>query len=307
MQNVAYQQTLANSAICAGVGVHSGERARLTLKPMPVDTGIVFERMDAPQSEGRIEARGDLVHDVQLGTKLRNEHGVTLSTVEHLLAALFGLGIDNVLIQVDGPEVPIMDGSSELFTDLIRQTGIRRQMTPRKYLRILEPMHVVQGAKKASLLPVEGYGFHLDATIDFESEAIGRQRKALELTESSFVRELAFARTFGMMAELNQLRAMGLGQGASMENAIAVEDDRILNPEGLRAKDEFVRHKVLDAVGDLALIGHRVIGRYVSEQPGHSINNILVRELLANPDKWELETLPLSRADAARAQMAACL
>ena len=291
MYNIAYQQTLAGTAICAGIGVHSGERARLTLKPMPVGTGIVFRRADADRAQSEILARGDNVHDVILGTKLKNDYGVTLSTVEHLLAALYGMGVDNLMIEVDGPEVPIMDGSSELFVDLIRQTGIQKQAAKRKYLRILEPIRVTHGVKSAELLPVSDSGFYLDATIDFETKAIGRQRKVLELTPDSFVRELAFARTFGMMAELRQLNEMGLGQGASLENAIGVEDDKVLNPEGLRADDEFVRHKILDAVGDLALIGHPVIGRYVSEQPGHSINNLLVREVLANEDKWVLETM----------------
>lgn len=303
MRKVAYQQTLASTAICAGIGVHSGARARLTLKPMPVNTGIVFQRVDVPPGEGRIPARGDLVHDVVLGTKLRNEHGTTLSTVEHLLSAIYGLGVDNLLIEVDGPEIPIMDGSAELFTDLILQTGLRQQELPCSFLKVLKPVSVTDGAKSAALLPVEDYGFYLDATIDFAAGAIGRQRKMIELNENSFVREIAFARTFGMMADLRQLHAMGLGQGASLENAIAVEDDKILNPEGLRAKDEFVRHKLLDAIGDLALIGAPVIGRYVSEQPGHSVNNLLVRELLANRDAWKM----VSFAETSRSKTAEAL
>lgn len=303
MRKVAYQQTLASTAICAGIGVHSGARARLTLKPMPVNFGIVFQRVDVDPAIGRIEARGDLVHDVTLGTKLRNEHGTTLSTVEHLLSAIYGLGVDNLLIEVDGPEIPIMDGSAELFADLILQTGLRQQELPCNFIRILKPLAVRDGPKSASLLPVDDYGFYLDATIDFVAGAIGRQRKMIELNEASFVREIAFARTFGMMADLRQLHAMGLGQGASLENAIAVEDDKILNPEGLRAKDEFVRHKLLDAIGDLALIGAPVIGRYVSEQPGHSINNLLVRELLANRDAWKM----VSFAETSRSKTAEAL
>ena len=284
-----FQQTIANTAICAGIGVHSGERARLTLKSAPIDTGIVFHRLDVPNGEGFIPARGDLVHDVTLGTKLQNEHGTTLSTVEHLLAAVYGLGIDNLIVEVDGPEVPIMDGSSALYTDLIRRTGIKRQSAPAYALRVIEPVHVNDGVKSASLLPVSDNSFRLDAVIDFKSEAIGRQRKNLTLTPESFTKELAFARTFGFYRDIKKLHSMGLGQGASMENAIAVEDDKILNPEGLRAEDEFIRHKLLDAIGDLALVGHRLIGRYVSEQPGHSINNLLVRELLNNRDAWVLE------------------
>ncbi|MFC6196766.1 UDP-3-O-acyl-N-acetylglucosamine deacetylase [Ponticaulis profundi] len=307
MTTIAYQHTIDSTAICAGVGVHSGERARLTLKPAAAGTGIVFQRVDVPREQGRIEARGDLVHDVTLGTKLRNEFGTTLSTVEHLLAAVYGLGVDNLVIEVDGPEVPIMDGSSELYADLIRQTGLRRQKSLRQFVRVLEPIVVEDGPKKAALMPVEDEGFYLDATIDFTTSAIGRQRKVMELTEKSFSRELAFARTFGFMSEIRQLHAMGLGQGASLENAIAVEDDKIVNPEGLRAKDEFVRHKLLDAVGDLSLIGHRVIGRYVSEQPGHSINNLLVRKLLKETDKWVMETAPVETASYQPEAMAACL
>ena len=297
MSSIEFQQTIASTAICAGIGVHSGERARLTLKPAPTGTGIVFRRLDVREGEGWIPARGDLVHDVTLGTKLQNEFGTTLSTVEHLLAAVYGLCIDNLIIEVDGPEVPIMDGSSSLYTDLILQTGIKRQNAPVRVLRVLEAIEVNDGVKSASLLPVSDDSFRLDAVIDFKSEAIGRQRKSVTLTPESFARELAFARTFGFYRDIKKLHSMGLGQGASMENAIAVEDDKILNPEGLRAKDEFIRHKILDAVGDLSLVGHRLIGRYVSEQPGHSINNLLVRELLNNPGKWVLETA--TRAPAA--------
>jgi UDP-3-O-[3-hydroxymyristoyl] N-acetylglucosamine deacetylase len=305
--SIEFQQTLASSAICAGIGVHSGERARLTLKPAPVGTGIRFHRVDVPEAQGWIDARGDLVHDVALGTKLRNEYGTTLSTVEHLLAAVYGLGIDNMIIEVDGPEVPIMDGSSSLYTDLILRTGIRQQARRARYIRILKPIEVQDGPKSAMLLPSDDNGFHLDATIDFDSEAIGRQRKSILLTPRSFARELAFARTFGFYRDIKKLHSMGLGQGASMENAIAVEDDKILNPEGLRVEDEFIRHKILDAVGDLALVGHRLIGRYVSEQPGHSINNLLVREVLNRPDAWEFDTLESESTDRAETALAHAL
>lgn len=307
MTSIEFQQTLASSAICAGIGVHSGERARLTLKPAPVGTGIRFHRVDVPEAQGWIDARGDLVHDVALGTKLRNEYGTTLSTVEHLLAAVYGLGIDNMIIEVDGPEVPIMDGSSSLYTDLILRTGIRQQARRARYIRILKPIEVQDGPKSAMLLPSDDNGFHLDATIDFDSEAIGRQRKSILLTPRSFARELAFARTFGFYRDIKKLHSMGLGQGASMENAIAVEDDKILNPEGLRVEDEFIRHKILDAVGDLALVGHRLIGRYVSEQPGHSINNLLVREVLNRPDAWEFDTLESESTDRAETALAHAL
>ncbi len=304
MTSIEFQQTLASSAICAGIGVHSGERARLTLKPAPVGTGIRFHRVDVPEAQGWIDAHGDLVHDVALGTKLRNEYGTTLSTVEHLLAAVYGLGIDNMIIEVDGPEVPIMDGSSSLYTDLILRTGIRQQAHRARYIRILKPIEVQDGPKSAMLLPSDDNGFHLDATIDFDSEAIGRQRKSMLLTPRSFARELAFARTFGFYRDIKKLHSMGLGQGASMENAIAVEDDKVLNPEGLRVEDEFIRHKILDAVGDLALVGYRLIGRYVSEQPGHSINNLLVREVLNRPDAWDFDTLESESTDRAETALA---
>ena len=302
-----YQQTLSSSAICAGIGVHSGERSKLTLKPAAAGTGIVFIRKDVAQAEGVMPARGDLVHDVTLGTKLQNEFGTTLSTVEHLLAAVYGLGIDNMIIEVDGPEIPIMDGSSALYCDLITRTGIRRQAAPRKFLRILEPVHVRDGNKSASLLPVNDNSFQMDAVIDFTSEAIGRQRKSLTLTPESFARDLAFARTFGFYSDIQKLRQMGLGQGASLENAIAVENDKVMNPEGLRVKDEFVRHKLLDAVGDLSLIGYPVIGRYVSEQPGHSINNLLVRKALETHSAFAIETLSDRVLMADSVSMAACL
>ncbi|WP_293610472.1 UDP-3-O-acyl-N-acetylglucosamine deacetylase [Ponticaulis sp.] len=307
MKQQAYQQALANTAICAGIGVHSGERARLTLKPAAVGTGIMFRRADVAESQSWIEARGDLVHDVALGTKLKNAHGTTLSTVEHLLAAVYGLGIDNMIIEVDGPEVPIMDGSSALYTELILRTGVKQQAAAAQYLRILEPIEVQDGPKSARLLPTNDDAFHLEAEIDFASEAIGRQKKSICLTATSFARELAFARTFGFYRDIKKLHSMGLGQGASLENAIAVEDDKILNPEGLRVEDEFIRHKILDAVGDLALIGHRIIGRYESEQPGHSINNLLVREVLKQKEKWVLETRKAKSAPLSAAHIAACL
>lgn len=302
-----YQQTLSSSAICAGIGVHSGERSRLTLKPAAIGTGIVFRRKDVAEAESVIPARGDLVHDVTLGTKLQNEFGTTLSTVEHLLAAVYGLGVDNMIIEVDGPEIPIMDGSSALYADLIRRTGIRRQSAPRQFLRILKPVHVADGSKSASLLPVSDDSFQMDAVIDFASEVIGRQRKTLTLTPESFGRDLAFARTFGFYSDIQKLRKMGLGQGASLENAIALDDDKIINPEGLRAKDEFVRHKLLDAVGDLSLMGYPIIGRYVSEQPGHSINNLLVRKVLETEAAWSLETLDDGLEMSESSSMAACL
>ncbi len=227
--------------------------------------------------------------EVQLGTTLTNVHGASISTVEHLMAACYGLGLDNLIVEVDGPEVPIMDGSAALYSELILQTGLKTQSAPRRCLRILESIEVTDGPKQAALRPVNGDDLTLRAAIDYEDETIGRQEAQLCLSPESFARDLSFARTFGFARDLDALNAMGLGQGASMENAVAIDETGVMNPEGLRAHDEFVRHKMLDALGDLSLLGYRLIGAYESEQPGHSINNLLVRAVLARPEAWSLE------------------
>ncbi|MFN4025063.1 MAG: UDP-3-O-acyl-N-acetylglucosamine deacetylase [Hyphomonas sp.] len=280
------QRTLAKPVSCAGVGVHSGARARLTIRPAPAGTGIVFQRTDVAAGTGVIPAKAETVADTRLGTTLSNEHGVSVAVVEHLLAAIAGLGLDNLLIDIDGPEVPIMDGSSSAFYELMMLAGQKAQGLPRRRIRVLERVEVIDGPKRASLSPVAGNGLTLRARIEYDDPTIGVQQMAMRLEPGSFARDLAFARTFGFARDVEMLRTMGLARGGSLDNAVVIDENGIMNPEGLRAEDEFIRHKMLDAVGDLMLAGAPIAGAYEAVQPGHSINNLLVRALLANPAAW---------------------
>lgn len=286
MSGVEKQQTLARPALCAGIGVHSGQKARLVIKPAPENSGICFIRTDLDVDDSVIRAHSDFVYDVRLGTSLRNAHGASVAVTEHLMAACAGLGIDNLIIEIDGPEVPIMDGSSSVFCELMLQAGIETQDAPRRRIRILERIEVVNGSKRASLSPAQDNFLSLHARIDFESRAIGVQQMALRLKPGMFARDLAFARTFGFARDVEMLRSMGLARGGSLDNAVVVDGEKIMNPEGLRSDDEFVRHKVLDAIGDLALAGGPIAGRYEAEQPGHALNNELLRKLLETPSAW---------------------
>jgi UDP-3-O-[3-hydroxymyristoyl] N-acetylglucosamine deacetylase len=285
-----YQQTLSGPAFCAGIGVHGGRRARLVMRPAPPDTGICFVRTDVSGRGNRIEARGDQVSEVQLGTTLSNPQGVSIAVVEHLLAACSGMGLDNAVIEVDAPEVPVMDGSSSVFCGLMARVGLVRQGALRRRIRMLDTVSVREGAKWASLGPGEHDDLTLHARIDFESRAIGIQEMSLRLQPGLFARDLAFARTFGFARDVEKLKAMGLARGGSLDNAVVIDGHDVLNPEGLRAHDEFIRHKLLDAVGDLFLAGGPIAGIFEAEQPGHALNNQLVRKLLATPDAWCWET-----------------
>lgn len=280
------QQTIARAISCAGVGVHSGVRARLDIKPAPANTGVVFVRTDVEEGTGLLHAHAESVTDTQLGTTLGNEHGVTLAVVEHLLAAIAGLGIDNLLVEIDGPEVPIMDGSSAVFYELMMLAGLKTQGAKRRRIRILERVEVVDGPKRASLSPVSDDSLTMRARIEYTDPTIGIQQMAMRLVPGSFARDLAFARTFGFARDVDMLRAMGLARGGSLENAVVIDDNGIMNPEGLRVEDEFIRHKMLDAVGDLMLAGAPIAGAYDAVQPGHGLNNKLVRALLATPSAW---------------------
>ena len=286
----AYQQTLAGPAFCAGIGVHGGLRARLVMRPAPAGTGIRFVRTDVTNRDNVIEARGDCVTEVQLGTTLSNDHGVSIAVVEHLLAACSGMGLDNAIMEVDAPEVPVMDGSSSVFCSLMGRVGLVAQDAPRRRIRILEPVAVRDGVKWAELSPGDHDDLTLHARIDFESRAIGVQEMTLRLQPGLFARDLAFARTFGFARDVEKLKAMGLARGGSLDNAVVVDGHNILNPEGLRAENEFIRHKLLDAVGDLFLAGGPIAGIYRAEQPGHALNNQLVRKLLDTPEAWCWET-----------------
>lgn len=273
--------------MCAGIGVHSGAYARVVLTPGPVNSGVVFVRSDVSGVDNRIRAHSDFTGSTRLGTTLRNEAGVEVATIEHLMAACAGLEIDNLVVEVDGPELPILDGSSAPFVQVLLNAGVKTQHAPARMIRILEPIEVRMGDKSAALLPApDADGLELDVTIRFADPAIGVQRQRLPLNRETFLTEIADARTFGFLSDVEALRANGLGRGASMENAVVVDGGRVVNPEGLRFEDEFVRHKLLDAVGDLALAGAPIAGRFVADQPGHALNAHLVRALLDTPEAW---------------------
>ena len=284
------QQTIERPAMCAGIGVHSGEKARLVLKPAPVNTGVVFRRTDLGVRNADILAHAANVSDTQLGTTISNEDGISVAVVEHLMAAICGVGIDNLLVEIDGPEVPIMDGSSAVYCELLMQAGLKAQSTPRRRIRILETVEIVEGPKRATLSPSPDTHLTLRARIEYDNNVIGIQQMALRLAPGMFARNLAFARTYGFARDVEMLRGMGLARGGSLDNAVVVDGEEIMNPEGLRIEDEFVRHKMLDAVGDLMLAGAPIAGAYDAVQPGHALNNKLVRKLLDTPEAWCWET-----------------
>ena len=273
--------------MCAGIGVHSGAHVRLALRPAPVNSGVVFVRTDVKDRENAILAHADNVGATRNATTLGNADGVEIATVEHLMSACAGLGVDNLVVEVDGPEVPILDGSSAPFVQVLLNAGLKAQSSSQRVIRIVEPIEVRMGAKSAALLPaVDFHGLDLDVTIRFADPAIGIQRRRVALTPDAFLSEIADARTFGFLSDVERMRAAGLGRGASMDNAVVVDGGRVVNPEGLRFDDEFVRHKLLDAVGDLSLAGAPICGRFVADQPGHALNARLVRALLDTPEGW---------------------
>lgn len=286
---VEYQTTLKTPVICAGIGVHSGARARMVVKPAPVNTGIRFRRVDL-DVDTEILARGDHVTEVQLGTTLTNEDGASIATVEHFLAACAGMGLDNLLVEIDGPETPIMDGSSAVFCELFHTAGIQTQSVLRRRIRILDTVEVRDGIKWARLSSSSDNVLTLKAKIEFETKAIGTQQMSMRLMPGLFARDIAFARTFGFAHDVETLKAMGLARGGSLDNAVVIDGDEVINPEGLRSDDEFIRHKLLDAVGDLMLAGAPIAGLYEARQPGHAMNNKLVRALLDQPEAWCWET-----------------
>jgi UDP-3-O-[3-hydroxymyristoyl] N-acetylglucosamine deacetylase len=290
------QHTLARDVALAGIGVHSGRHAAVSLCPAPANAGITFLRSDVADRNPRIPARVEAVSETRLGTVIANADGVRVSTIEHLMAAFSGLGVDNALVVIDGPEMPILDGSCAPFVALIDQVGRRAQSAPRAFIEILEPVEAADGDKRAALLP--GEGFELAFEILFDSPAIGRQTVSLAVDEAAFREDLADARTFGFLHEVEALRAAGLARGGSMDNVLVVDGGRVLNPSGLRRPDEFVRHKALDAIGDLYLLGAPLIGRYEGRYAGHALNNALARALLARPDAWRrtVAPAPLARA-----------
>ena len=280
------QTTLRKRTSIAGTGVHSGLPVTLTMSPADADTGVVFVRCGVngqPERELRATARS--VTATELATVLGDESGVFVSTVEHVMAALCGLGVDNCIVEIDGPEAPIMDGSAGPYVTAIDQAGIVSLPAPRRYFKVLKPVRVTKGDAFGEFKPYDR-GFRVDLEIDFDHPLIGRQSLAVEVEPATFRREVARARTFGFMRDVSKLWSAGYALGASLENTLVVAENRILNPEGLRFADEFVRHKVLDAIGDLALAGAPILGAYRSVRGGHKLNHAVLAALLADPTAW---------------------
>jgi UDP-3-O-[3-hydroxymyristoyl] N-acetylglucosamine deacetylase len=287
------QTTIGDSVQLVGIGVHSGKHVSLTLHPADTNTGIVFLRTELPGRDIEIKADWKAVSATDLCTVVGDASKASVATIEHLMAALRGLGIDNVLVEIDGAEVPVMDGSSRAFVDAIDQVGIVEQSARRRVIKILKPIRIESATGWAELRPFDGTRF--DVTIDFATPLIGRQAMVVDLTPKVFRREIASARTFGFVKDLEKLLPLGLCQGSSLENSVAIRDDRVLNPEGLRFTDEFVRHKLLDAIGDLALAGAPIMGLYRSYRGGHKMNFEAVKALHSDKSAWTMIELPMRR------------
>ena len=284
----AKQTTLRDHAAVSGIGVHSGLPVTLTLHPADDDTGIVFQRIATDGSIER-EIRADVraVTATEFATVLGDAKGPLCSTAEHLLAALRGLGVDNVIAEIDGPEVPIMDGSAAAFVDAIDQAGLTARALPRRYIEVIKPVRVAKDDALGELLPYD-HGFRVEAEIAFDHPLIGRQALALDIEAETFRREIARARTFGFMRDVSKLWSAGYALGASFDNTLVITEDRVLNPNGLRFADEFVRHKILDAIGDLALAGQPLLAVYRSVRGGHKLNHAVLSALMADPRSWRV-------------------
>ena len=282
------QRTLKNIIRATGVGLHTGGKVYLTLRPAAANTGIIFERVDLDEAVD-IPARPENVTDTRLSTTLE-QNGVKVSTVEHLMSAFAGLGIDNARVEVSAPEVPIMDGSAGPFVFLLQSAGIREQSPLKQFIRIKKPLRVDDGDKWVKFEPF--HGFKVSFAIDFDHPILqnSTQIASVDFSTTSFVKEVSRARTFGFMEDLEALRNVGLARGGSFDNAIVMDRFHILNNDGLRYKDEFVKHKVLDAIGDLYLLGHPLIGAFSAHKSGHELNNKLLRKLIQDASAWELVT-----------------
>jgi UDP-3-O-[3-hydroxymyristoyl] N-acetylglucosamine deacetylase len=284
----AKQTTLCDQITLSGIGVHSGRPVTLTLNPADDDSGIVFQRVAADGTVER-EVRADVraVTATAFATVLGDGEGPLCSTAEHLLAALRGLNVDNVAVEIDGPEVPIMDGSAAPFVDAIDQAGLTTRALPRRYIEVIKPVRVDKNGAFGELRPY-AHGFRVEAEIDFDHPLIGKQALSLDVGPDSFRREVARARTFGFMKDVAQLWSAGYALGASFENTLVVTEDRVLNPDGLRFADEFVRHKVLDAIGDLALAGLPLLAAYRTLRGGHKLNHAVLSALMADTSAWRV-------------------
>jgi len=299
------QRTLKTIVQATGVGLHTGEKVYLTLRPAPANSGIVFRRVDL-QRPIDIPAEAHSVHDTRLSTCLE-AHGARVATVEHLMSALAGLGIDNAIVELSSSELPIMDGSAGTFIFLIQSAGIVEQSAAKKFIRIKKTVEVKDGDKWVRFDPFEGY--KLTFTINFAHPVIAntKQSVTVDLGTQSYVKEVSRARTFGFMQEVEYMRSQGLGLGGSLDNAIVMDEYRVINPDGLRFEDEFVKHKMLDAIGDLYLLGHPLIGAFSGYKSGHALNNALCRALMADQSAWEFTTFdsPEEAPDFSRLQLQA--
>ncbi len=289
-----YQRTLKQSISCVGVGIHTGKKAALVIRPAEQNSGINFLRKDVPEGRGQIPAAWYSVAETPLSTILGNKYGTTVGTVEHLLAALRACGVDNAVIEVDGPEIPVMDGSAGPFVDLIRQTGTVEQRALRWAIWIKEPIEVRDGDKFAVIMPCDHT--RISVEIDFTEFGIKPQRRSIELLGDAFERDIARARTFGFKPQIEALQKKGLARGGSLHNAVLVDQGRIVNEGGLRFRDEFVRHKILDCLGDLALVGLPVFGHYLAYRPGHALNVALIQRIFSQRSSWAY--LPVDKIEA---------
>lgn len=277
-----HQCTIANPLHISGIGLHTGNTINMVLRPAKAETGIIFERKE-DNTTRRIKACAQNVVDTRMATVI-GDGKLRVSTIEHLMAALVACHIDNLIIQIDGPEVPIMDGSATPFIDKILRTGVTRLEQSRKIISITKPIHLQEGDKRISIIPSRFLRISFD--LDFNHPCIKRQSRSVKLSQQSFCQDIAAARTFGFYEEVEYLKAQGLAKGGSLDNAVVIGADRILNPEGLRFADEFVRHKILDTIGDFSLLGHSILGHIKSHKGGHDINHKMVEKILASPDSW---------------------
>ena len=284
-----FQRTINDTVQLEGIGLHNGIKATLTIKPSNVNSGIIFKRTDVNDLENVIEANYKNVNEPILCTKIKNSSGVSISTIEHLMAAFYGEGIDNVIVEVDAPEIPIMDGSSFDFVEAIKSIGTKEQELPRKYIKVLKKLEIKNGTKFISIEPVEK-----DLIIDFEvvykNPLIRTRRKVFKISRDDLT-SVYNSRTFCLYEDIDQIKRQGLAKGGSLENAIVVKENKILNDDGLRHRNEFVEHKILDCLGDLMLSGHRVFGHIKTSQGGHMLTNNLLRKFLADKSNWKYETL----------------
>lgn len=290
------QRTIKQAISSTGVGLHKGNKVNLTLRPAAPNTGLVFRRVDL-EPVVDIKAAPELVRDTRMCTCLINDDNVRVSTVEHLLAAIAGMGIDNLIIEVDSHEIPIMDGSSHPFVYLLQSAGVEEQSVAKKFVRVTQPVRVEDGDKWAELLPHDG--FRIDFAIDFEHPAIAgtNQIVSMDFSSQNFIRDISRARTFGFMKDIEMLRANNLALGGSMDNAVVLDEFRVLNNDGLRYDDEFVKHKILDAVGDLYMGGHSILGHLRAYKSGHALNNQLLVALMENQEAWEFTTFEQERIE----------